>query len=82
MRALVAGILTDEDGPDGEGHTLGINVGRILVVQHVVGGRDRSVLVTDDGELQFSTRDVVDVLVGIVSTSERSLGEGKAGHKL
>jgi hypothetical protein len=43
--------LTDEDGSDGERHALGIDVRGILVVQHVVGGRDRSVLVTDDGEL-------------------------------
>lgn len=55
--------LTDEDGPDGERHTLGIDVRRILVIQHVVGGRDRSILVADDGELQFSARDLVDVLL-------------------
>lgn len=54
--------LTDEDGPDGEGQTFLVDVGLVEVVEHTVGGSDASVLVTDDGEVELSTGEVVNVL--------------------
>lgn len=39
--------VDDEHCSDGEGNTLGIDVGSILVVQHLVQGCDRTVLVGD-----------------------------------
>lgn len=54
--------VDDEDGSDGEGDSLLIDVGRILVVDHVVPKGDLSVLVSNDGEVQVAAADLVDVL--------------------
>lgn len=54
--------VDDEDGADGEWDTLGIEVGQVLVIQHVVEGRDLAVGISDDGELDFDVVDLVDIL--------------------
>ena len=54
--------VDDEDGADGEGDALGVDVGRILVVEHVVGQRNLTLLVSDDGELERGVADLVDVV--------------------
>ena len=54
--------VDDEDGADGEGDTLGVDVGGVLVVEHVVRICDLALLVADDREAQAALRDLVDVL--------------------
>jgi len=54
--------VNDEDGADGERNALGIDVGGILVVQHVVEVSDLAVLVADDGEAQLAAGNLIDVL--------------------
>ena len=54
--------VDDEDGADGESNALGVDVGGILVVQHVVGEGNLPLLVADDRESQLTARDLVDVL--------------------
>lgn len=58
---LLAGV-DDEHRADGQGHTLGIDVGGILVVDHVVLVGDLALRVGDDGELQAGAGDLIDVL--------------------
>lgn len=54
--------VDDKDGSDGEGNTLGIDVGGVQSIEHVVLSGDLSVLVSDDGELEDRLADLVDVL--------------------
>jgi hypothetical protein len=54
--------VDDEDGANGERNALGVDVGGILVVDHVVGKSDFALLVADDGELQLGAGDLIDVL--------------------
>lgn len=54
--------VDDEDGADGESNALRVDVGGILVVQHVVGKSNLPLLVADDRESQLTARDLVDVL--------------------
>lgn len=52
--------VDDVDGSDGEWDSLGVLVGGILLIQHVVEGGDLSVGVGDDGELEVHLGDFVD----------------------
>jgi len=54
--------VNDEDGTDGESDALLIDVGGILVINHVVGKSDLTLLVTNDWELEISSGDLIDVL--------------------
>lgn len=54
--------VNDEDGADGEGNALGVDIGGILVVNHVVGVRDLAVLVANDGEAEVRASDLINVL--------------------
>lgn len=54
--------VDDEDRADGESNALGVDVGGILVVQHVVGKSNLPLLVADDRESQLTARDLIDVL--------------------
>jgi hypothetical protein len=64
------GGVDDEDGTDGESQTLGVDVGGILVVNHVVGVGDLALGVGDDGELQLRAGDLIDILdPGMVALS-------------
>lgn len=54
--------VDDEYRADGEGDALGVDVGGVLVVNHVVGEGDLAFLVADDGEGDFGTGDFVNVL--------------------
>lgn len=54
--------VNDEDRADGERNALGVDVGGVLVVNHVVGKRNLALLVTNDGELQLRAGDLINVL--------------------
>lgn len=54
--------VDDEDGADGESNTLGVDVGGVLVVEHVVGESNLAFLVANDGELEVGAADLVNVL--------------------
>ena len=84
------GRVNDEDGADGEGHALGVDVGGILVVDHVVGVGDLALGVGDNGELEVGAIDLVDVLdpglVGLgavgAQTDELDAALGELGLEL
>lgn len=54
--------VNDENRSDGEGNSLGIYIGGVLVVQHVIEIGNLPLLVTNDRESQVGARDLVDVL--------------------
>ena len=54
--------VDDENRSDCESDSLGVDVGGILVVQHVVEVGNLPLLVTNDRESQVGTRNLVDVL--------------------
>ena len=54
--------IDEEDGSDGQCHSLAVNIGGILVVDHVVQVSDLSGFVGDDGERKVGFGDIVDVL--------------------
>ena len=54
--------IDEEDGSDGQGHALAVDVGGILVVDHVVQVGHLARLVGDDGEREVRLGDLVDVL--------------------
>jgi hypothetical protein len=53
---------TDKHGPDGEGQTLLVDIGLILVIEHTVKLRNVSVLITDNWEFKVTTSEVINVL--------------------
>lgn len=58
---LLVGV-DDENGADGESDALGVDVGGILVVNHVVQVGDLALRVGDDGESELGSGYLVDVL--------------------
>lgn len=56
------GGVNDEDGTDGQSQALLVNVGGVLVVDHVVEVGDLALRVGDDGELEAGASDLIDVL--------------------
>lgn len=54
--------VDDENGADGEGNTLLVNVVQVLLVDHVIQESDLAVSISDDGELQVGRGHFVDVL--------------------
>lgn len=54
--------INDENAPDGKGNPLGVDVGRILMIQHVICIRNFALLVADDGERQFAPGNLVNIL--------------------
>ena len=54
--------IDNEDGADGEGDALLVDIRRILLVQHVIEQSDLPLLVADDGKLQVAATDLVDIL--------------------
>lgn len=54
--------VDDENGADGQSHALGVDVGGVLVVDHVVLVGDLALGVGDDGEGELGAGDLVDVL--------------------
>ena len=54
--------VDDEYRADGERNTLAIDVGDILVIQHIVLVRNLSGLIANDWELQVGIVDLVDIL--------------------
>lgn len=60
-QADLLGRVDDEDRADGQLHALVVDVGGVLVVDHVVEQGDLALRVGDDGELQAAAGDLVDV---------------------
>ena len=54
--------VNDEDGADSESNALGIDVGSILVIKHVIRKGDLALLITNDGEGQLGAGDLIDIL--------------------
>ena len=54
--------VNDKNGADCESNALGVHVGSILVVEHVIQQGDLSLLVSNDGEPQVTSADLVNVL--------------------
>lgn len=48
--------------PHGERHTLGIHIGGVKCIKHVIQRSDLAFVVTNDGEVDASVRNIVDVL--------------------
>ena len=86
---LLLGI-NEEDSADRQSHALGVDVGGILVIDHVVQVCDLAGLVCDDGEGKVGFSDFVDIfdpfLVGIESVgtqaNEFNTSLGELGFKL
>lgn len=84
------GRVDDEDRADGQSHTLGVNVGGVLEVDHVVQVGDLALGVGNDGELELGAGDLIDVLdptvVGLdavgTQTNELNTTLGELGLKL
>jgi hypothetical protein len=82
--------VDNEDRADGERNALGVDVGSVLVINHVVCERDLTLLIANDGERQRGLGDLVDVLDPLVVRLNRVCGEsdhldiafGKLGLKL
>lgn len=76
-QADLLGRVDDEHGADGEGDALAVHILQILSIDHVVEEGDLALSICDNGELDLSRGDFVDVLdpllVGIkcVGTLER-----------
>lgn len=58
---LLAGV-DNKNGADGQGHALVVDVGGVLVVDHVVQVGNLALRVRDDGELEVGAADFVNVL--------------------
>jgi len=58
---LLAGV-NDKDRADGQSLALGVDVGGVLVVNHVVGVGDLAFGVGDDGKLELGAGNLVNVL--------------------
>lgn len=58
--------VDDENGANREGNALLVDIGRVLVVQHVVQQRDLALLVAYYGELEVAAGDLVNVLDPLV----------------
>lgn len=56
------GRVDDEDRANGQSHALRVDVGGVLVVDHVVEVGNLALRVGDDGELEVGAIDLVDVL--------------------
>lgn len=54
--------INEEDGADGQGHALGVDIGGVLVVDHVVQVGDFAGLVGNNGVFDGAARDFVDIL--------------------
>lgn len=54
--------VDDENATNGKGNAFLVDVGDILVVEHVIGVCDFALLVANDGEPQSAARDLVNVL--------------------
>ena len=54
--------VNDENRADCESNALGVHVGSILVVEHVIEQSDLSLLISNDGETQVTSADLIDVL--------------------
>ena len=54
--------VNNENRADCKSDALGVHVGSILVVEHVIEQGDLSLLVSNDGETQVTSADLVNVL--------------------
>lgn len=54
--------INDENASDGKGNPLGVDIGRILMIQHIICIRNFALLVANDGEGQLASGNLVNVL--------------------
>lgn len=54
--------INDEDAANGESNAFLVDIGRVLVIQHIIGICHFALLVANDGKFQSTPRDFVDVL--------------------
>jgi len=54
--------INDENGSDSERNALGVDIGGVLVVKHVVEVSNLSLLVANDWESELAARDLIDIL--------------------
>lgn len=84
------GGVDNEDGADGQSHALGVDVGGVLVVDHVEGVGDLALGIGDNGELEVGAGNLIDVLdpavVGLdvvgTETNELDTARGELGLEL
>ena len=82
------GGVDDEDGADGQSQTLGVDVGGVLVVDHVVEVGNLALGVGDDGELQVGAGNLIDILdpavvaLSVVGTQTDKLGVASSELRL
>jgi len=84
------GGVDNEDGADSQSHALGVDVGGVLVVDHVEGVGDLALGVGDNGELEVGAGNLIDVLdpavVGLdmvgTETNELDTARGELGLEL
>lgn len=56
------GWIDYEDRADGQNHALGVDVGSVLIVNHVVQVGDLAVRIGNNGELEAGASDLINVL--------------------
>lgn len=71
--------VDDEDGADGEGDTLFVDVGGILLVEHIIEQCDLSLLVAYDWKLELGATDLIDILDPTAMTLD---GVGREANEL
>lgn len=54
--------INDENASDCKGNPLGVDIGRILMIQHIICIRNFALLVANDGEGQLASRNLVNIL--------------------
>ena len=67
--------IDDIHASDGQRHALGVHIGCVLIVDHVVQQGNLALLVANDGELEVRAGDFVDVLDPAVVGVDRISGE-------
>ena len=67
--------VDDVYAPDRQRHALGVHIGRILVVDHVIQQGDFALLVANDGELKIRAGNFIDVFNPAVVRIDRVGGQ-------
>lgn len=53
--------VNDEHGANSEWNTLVVNVGGILMIQHVIKSSDLAISISNDGEVELNVANIVDI---------------------
>lgn len=54
--------INNENASDGKGNPFGVDIGRILMIEHIICIRNFTLLVANDREGQFASRNLVNIL--------------------